>query len=121
MDQAQGSSRMIRILSHGYEGVSEYDFETIDSYPDVTIYHLEAINCSTGEFMDWFFETENSAGFCTDGESLIDLGGLTINLTIGQTLSVSFSEWFEAWLDRKVENAKREITREVEKALATIQ
>ncbi len=120
MNQAPGSLRTVSIVSSVDRGVSVDDYGTIDSNPDRTTHYLEATNCSIHEFMDWFFMTENSSDFCTDGESLIEIGASTINLAIGQTLSVSYSEWSQGWLKRQVESAKHEIASAVEKALTNI-
>lgn len=103
--------RKARIVSAQKKGVSTDLSGTIDGNPDRVQYVIEAINCTRLEFIDWFLETESGDDFCSDGTSLIDIGGSMLDMSPGNILEVTFSSWFESRLENNIASAKCELNK----------
>lgn len=111
------TSRKALIISTSEKGPSAHDFYNddgvffFDSTPDRTEIKILGVNCTTSEFIDWFLTVDHRhcGDFCRTENTLIDIGGSTLDLSVGMMLEVSFDDYFNALLDIKIQTAKREL------------
>jgi hypothetical protein len=92
--------RTVRIVSSEEKGPSVSCGEYVDSSPDREEYKLVGVNCTVSEFLEWFLEIDVGNDFCCSEDTLIDIGGSSLDLSIGAILSVSSDDYFSAWLQR---------------------
>ena len=121
MSLTQETVRKAQVVETESKGVSFDCNGHIDSNPGRENLSIEPLNCTTSEFLDWFLQVDTECVFCSDGETLTDIGGSTLDLSVGSILSVSYSEWFSVWLTDQVEHAKSQVSRMTEESMKRIE
>ncbi|MCG6391786.1 hypothetical protein [Vibrio fluvialis] len=81
--------------------------------PDCEEIRLEGVNCTTEEFIEWFLIVEQSLdrydfiGMAGEDNSLLDIGGSSIDCTVGAMLEITFDAYFDALLTVRINDANR--------------
>ncbi|MEI8659225.1 hypothetical protein [Vibrio sp. Hal054] len=119
------TERQARVIGARDRGPSENGccdddgWPCVDTTPDCEEIRFEGVNCTTEEFIEWFLMVEQSQdrydfiGMAGEGDSLLDIGGSTIDCTVGTVLEVTFDAYFDALLTVRINDANRALDQQL--------